>query len=228
MKQIIYLIMIVSISTLVNCSSMMKKEVEVRPITIKVVDDKTNEPLAGIIVYRAVEAAYGENRMLFGLLPKPEPKIHDRVILTEEGETDNNGIIVFQTKKVLIKKKEILYTENVFINLEPNLDEISKDTVVLALGKDVNKDDKIINLYKYTLRTFFYPDRKEEFLTNPNNTYKGVYIFSPEWEISAADFEYDKQQNLKNRYFYKIGISEGILKEEEYIVIRLQRKKNTQ
>ncbi len=74
MKQVIYLIMIVSISTLVNCSSMMKKEVVVRPITIKVIDDKTNEPLAGIIVCRAVEAAYGENRMLFGLLPKPEPK----------------------------------------------------------------------------------------------------------------------------------------------------------
>jgi hypothetical protein len=53
---------------------MMKKEVVVRPITIKVIDDKTNEPLAGIIVCRAVEAAYGENRMLFGLLPKPEPK----------------------------------------------------------------------------------------------------------------------------------------------------------
>ncbi|HOM88678.1 MAG TPA: hypothetical protein PLE64_10785 [Spirochaetota bacterium] len=218
MKQIIYLIMIVSISTLVNCSSMMKKEVEVRPITIKVVDDKTNEPLAGIIVYRAVEAAYGENRMLFGLLPKPEPKIHDRVILTEEGETDNNGIIVFQTKKVLIKKKEILYFENVFINLEPNLDAISEE------GKTEWNNDKILILNDI----FFVPNPRDEFLTNPNNTYKGVYIFSPEWEISAADFEYDKQQNLKNRYFYKIGISEGILKEEEYIVIRLQRKKNTQ
>lgn len=218
MKQIIYLIMIVSISTLVNCSSMMKKEVEVRPITIKVVDDKTNEPLAGIIVCRAVEAAYGENRMLFGLLPKPEPKIHDRVILTEEGETDNNGIIVFQTKKVLIKKKEILYFENVFINLEPNLDAISEE------GKTEWNNDKILILNDI----FFVPNPRDEFLTNPNNTYKGVYIFSPEWEISAADFEYDKQQNLKNRYFYKIGISEGILKEEEYIVIRLQRKKNTQ
>ena len=197
---------------------MMKKEVEVRPITIKVVDDKTNEPLAGIIVYRAVEAAYGENRMLFGLLPKPEPKIHDRVILTEEGETDNNGIIVFQTKKVLIKKKEILYFENVFINLEPNLDAISEE------GKTEWNNDKILILNDI----FFVPNPRDEFLTNPNNTYKGVYIFSPEWEISAADFEYDKQQNLKNRYFYKIGISEGILKEEEYIVIRLQRKKNTQ
>jgi len=218
MKQIIYLIMIVSISTLVNCSSMMKKEVEVRPITIKVVDDKTNEPLAGIIVYRAVEAAYGENRMLFGLLPKPEPKIHDRVILTEEGETDNNGIIVFQTKKVLIKKKEILYFENVFINLEPNLDAISEE------GKTEWNNDKILILNDI----FFVPNPRDEFLTNPNNTYKGVYIFSPEWEISAADFEYDKQQNLKNRYFYTISISKGILKEEENIVIRLQRKKNTQ
>ncbi|HPK44338.1 MAG TPA: hypothetical protein PLV62_05105 [Spirochaetota bacterium] len=218
MKQIIYLIMIVSISTLVNCSSMMKKEVEVRPITIKVVDDKTNEPLAGIIVCRAVEAAYGENRMLFGLLPKPEPKIHDRVILTEEGETDNNGIIVFQTKKVLIKKKEILYFENVFINLEPNLDAISEE------GKTEWNNDKILILNDI----FFVPNPRDEFLTNPNNTYKGVYIFSPEWEISAADFEYDKQQNLKNRYFYTISISKGILKEEENIVIRLQRKKNTQ
>ncbi len=197
---------------------MMKKEVEVRPITIKVVDDKTNEPLAGIIVYRAVEAAYGENRMLFGLLPKPEPKIHDRVILTEEGETDNNGIIVFQTKKVLIKKKEILYFENVFINLEPNLDAISEE------GKTEWNNDKILILNDI----FFVPNPRDEFLTNPNNTYKGVYIFSPEWEISAADFEYDKQQNLKNRYFYTISISKGILKEEENIVIRLQRKKNTQ
>jgi len=197
---------------------MMKKEVEVRPITIKVVDDKTNEPLAGIIVCRAVEAAYGENRMLFGLLPKPEPKIHDRVILTEEGETDNNGIIVFQTKKVLIKKKEILYFENVFINLEPNLDAISEE------GKTEWNNDKILILNDI----FFVPNPRDEFLTNPNNTYKGVYIFSPEWEISAADFEYDKQQNLKNRYFYTISISKGILKEEENIVIRLQRKKNTQ
>ena len=213
MKQIIYLIMIVSISTLVNCSSMMKKEVEVRPITIKVVDDKTNEPLAGIIVYREVEAAYGENRMLFGLLPKPEPKIHDRVILTEEGETDNNGIIVFQTKKVLIKKKEILYTENVFINLEPNLDEISKDTVVLALGKDVNKYDKITNLTNYTIRTLFNHDSKQKFLINPNDNYKGVYIFSPEWEIRACDFEYDRKYNLESKYFDIISISEGILKE---------------
>ena len=225
MKQIIYLIVIVSMSTLVNCSSMMKKEVVVRPITIKVIDDKTNEPLAGIPVYRVVEAAYGENRMLFGLLPKPEPKIHDRVILTEEGKTDEGGNIVFAPKVVYIKKKEILYTESVFINLEPNLDEISKDTVVLALGKDVNKYDKITNLTNYTIRTLFNPDSKQKFLINPNDNYKGVYIFSPEWEIRACDFEYDRKYNLKSKYFDIISISEGILKEEENIVVKLRHKK---
>jgi len=118
-----------------------------------------------------------------------------------------------------------LYTESVFINLEPNLDEISKDTVVLALGKDVNKYDKITNLTNYTIRTLFNPDSKQKFLINPNDNYKGVYIFSPEWEIRACDFEYDRKHNLKSKYFDKLGISEGILKEEENIVVKLRHKK---
>lgn len=214
MKQIIYLIVIVSMSTLVNCSSMMKKEVVVRPITIKVIDDKTNEPLAGIPVYRVVEAAYGENRMLFGLLPKPEPKIHDRVILTEEGKTDEGGNIVFAPKVVYIKKKEILYTESVFINLEPNLDEFSEET------KEKYNDDKML-----ILNDLFFGPLPDEGLINPNDNYKGVYIFSPEWEIRACDFEYDRKHNLKSKYFDKLGISEGILKEEENIVVKLRHKK---
>jgi len=214
MKQIIYLIVIVSMSTLVNCSSMMKKEVVVRPITIKVIDDKTNEPLAGILVYRVVEAVYGENRMLFGLLPKPEPKIHDRVILTEEGKTDEGGNIVFAPKVVYIKKKEILYKEHVFINLEPNLDEFSEET------KEKYNDDKML-----ILNDLFFGPLPDEGLINPNDNYKGVYIFSPEWEIRACDFEYDRKYNLKSKYFDIISISEGILKEEENIVVKLRHKK---
>jgi hypothetical protein len=193
---------------------MMKKEVVVRPITIKVIDDKTNEPLAGILVYRVVEAVYGENRMLFGLLPKPEPKIHDRVILTEEGKTDEGGNIVFAPKVVYIKKKEILYKERVFINLEPNLDEFSEET------KEKYNDDKML-----ILNDLFFGPLPDEGLINPNDNYKGVYIFSPEWEIRACDFEYDRKHNLKSKYFDKLGISEGILKEEENIVVKLRHKK---
>ena len=38
--------------------------------------------------------------MLFGLLPKPEPKIRDRIALKSSGTTNSKGEIVFKEKNV--------------------------------------------------------------------------------------------------------------------------------
>ncbi len=238
MKGIIYIMSIIAIFT--QCSSYGKKAVMVRPITIKVVDEKTNTPLSRIKVYRVVKVELPSNSILFGLIPSPSPPLEDRVVLTEEGETNEDGYIVFYSKKVYIRKKGFLLDESIYINIEPNWEVLSLENEIKIVNeqkeykeyvrRDFKTEEEKYNVYKILILDGcvlgqFFSSKDEKYLINPNNTYKGVYLFSPIWEIPTEDYLFDERHNSKSKYFDKISISKGILKDKENVVVKLKRKK---
>lgn len=185
-------------------------EEKVRPIKIKVIDSKTNLPLSNMRIYRVVEVFENVNTMLFGLLPRPEPKIKDRVVVKNSDFTNSEGVVVFGEKTIVMGKKEQLYKERVFINIEYDQ---SKTKYPIPDDEEAKYKDEIDKLND----CFFSPISCDEILSNINKKYKGAYVLSPFYEFPAGDYKW-----AEAIHFSWIRVSKGILKDQEEIVIKLK------
>lgn len=196
---------------IIGCSTWGKKKVEVRPITVKVVDEKTGKPIVGLPVYRIVQVYYGDYKRLFGVIPTPEGKIVDRVVLKQNASTNEEGIITFEKEEVVVKKKEDLYKERIIINIQPTEEHL----------QEILKEEEI-DVYDVLNEMFFYPGGDiQKYLTNPDYRYKGIYMLSMSYLIDKEDI------NIVNyEKFDWVQISYGLKKEKEEITIKLRRNSN--
>lgn len=174
----------------------------VRPIRLRVVDAYSGNPLSNITVYRIVDAYENINTMLFGILPRPEPKRKDRIVITESAITDENGYVHFVKKEVILREREDLLREKIIINLIVNR---------------ICKFQKNENLFLILYDCFFEPISCDRCVENINKKYKGAYVLSPCYEFIPEDYKFSETV-----HFSWIRINKGILKPSENIVIKLK------
>lgn len=117
------------------CFSPGAREVEVRPVRVRVVDAATKQPLEGVPVVYALQAMVMRDRIL-GIVPVPlEPDIGPRLVHKERGATDASGDVVLTGGKVPLRGNERLYESFLLVNLGVDL----KDRIAqLALDAELS------------------------------------------------------------------------------------------
>ncbi len=99
------------------CFSPGAREVEIRPVRVRVVDAATKQPLEGVPVAYALQAMVMRDRIL-GLVPVPiEPDIGPRVVHKERGATDASGDAVLPGGKLSLRGNERLYESFLLVNV---------------------------------------------------------------------------------------------------------------
>jgi len=102
-----------AVVVLLFASCMFGRTKEIRPLTIKVIDSLTKEPIEGAVVYYRLRG-YRQ----FSPLGLPLPHTVYRVIMMEKTYTDENGVVIFPRRRIWLEAFEHFYAEAVFINLE--------------------------------------------------------------------------------------------------------------
>lgn len=140
---------------------------KLRPVSVKIVDARSKEPLSGIVVhYLVVRATYRTSTL--GVLPPVEPLAEQSIVSKLTAATDGNGEVHFSgvvvpLRTYLIRPREDrVDSEMFFINLEPS-DEARKR---------LSFSDRENDTYELLFRTL--PDLKR--VTRPNEKYRGYLL----------------------------------------------------
>jgi hypothetical protein len=98
------------------------RDVQVRPLRVRVVDAATKRPLEGVPVSYALQAMV--MRRVLGLWPAPiAADIGPRVVAKVRGTTDAAGEVELRAGTVRLRADERLYEEFVLVNLEVDMAE---------------------------------------------------------------------------------------------------------
>lgn len=147
----------------------MKKDVKVRPVKLKVIDKETKQPLSGIKVIYILRSFIRKNKILFGLLPRPEPRDDKTIEIYKEYTTDDKGELFLEEKILKLKKKENIFDETIFINLD-----LSPKMI-----EELSISDKSRKIGYIILNKIFLT---KEHYVNPLKEYKGHIIVSEPWK----------------------------------------------
>lgn len=193
-------IVLIAVLLLAGCA----KQVNIRPINLKVIDKTTKEPIENLVVYYVLQVYSAKNTFMF--IKLPEPKQKTRTIIQQEVRTDKKGEVKFKGSELVIGRNENIYEENIYLNLDINTEKIDYE--------DHKKKDKLTNFnYYFSL----YATDSDKFF-NTNKQYKGYQIKSTTWGLIPEDWGgtvRDKFDVLFN--------SQGLLKSEDDFVIELKR-----
>ncbi len=178
----------------------MKKEITVRPVSIKVIDSKTKKPLEGIGVIYTLRSFVRKNKILF-ILPNPLPRDIEKFEVIENYVTDSNGELRIKKRKLKLKKKEWLYAETIFVNLD--------------FPEKATKRYGIKNIEEKISFMVAFIDGLDEDYRNPIKTYSGCVIFNYSWELDNRIQEWPVGYTIWNGKTFQ--------KEKEEFVIELKR-----
>lgn len=179
---------------------------QVRPITIKVIDKETKMPLRDIPVYYGVISLRSNPKILF-VIPNPEP---DTFIfqITDKAYTDASGVVSFSPHTLLLRKSEKIYEELVYINLD--LSEWSRKAY-FWIGKGN------INWTIQAIRSCGIGFKERDFM-NPFKDYRGFYICSANWIFNSSEYATNRGEVADIMWN-----SKGLLEKDQSFVIELER-----
>lgn len=102
-----------------GCSSPQPRAVEVRPITVRVVDAVTKAPLSDVPIAYVLHT-YVSRPSALGIVPNPEG-IGQRLAYRARGRTDRRGEATFSGGSLQLRADERLDDEVVLVNLEVDM-----------------------------------------------------------------------------------------------------------
>lgn len=115
MKQMVYMLSLLVV--LSGCAHADQKIV-VGSITLKILDDETNEPVSGVAVYSECKTA--RPRFFLGM-----PLLDNGVFSTcfeQKYVSGSDGLVIIPERMKTGQKRERLYAETYWINIEKNAD----------------------------------------------------------------------------------------------------------
>ncbi len=200
-------ILFVALSLLSGCSLIRKKDIEVRPITLRVVDHETGSPLEGIPVI------YSLDKYQVSILPFPfamiymESPYYDEDSIVESGEflTDEKGEVHIPAKHFRYNERTHIGYEIFFINLHPNKQG----------GGEKEFDRMLFDMLYWDSRHF-----DPAYYYTPVPSHRGYYI-------EIMNFEGDTSQfGLLNKELsdYLYLDAQSFQKNEEVIKVYLRRR----
>lgn len=107
-----------------GCSSSSPKMVELRPLTVRVVDAATKAPLAGVPVSYVLRTMVMREAWV-GIIPNLEPNIGPRPVYRQRAHTDAHGEATFWVGQIRLRGDERLDEELVLINLTVDMSQSS-------------------------------------------------------------------------------------------------------
>jgi hypothetical protein len=197
-----FILLMLSILSLSFCSC---TRLQVRPITIKVVDRETKSPLANIPVYYGLESVREEPKILF-IIPNPSP-LTSKIEMGEKAYTNNSGEVSFGPHDFLLRKSERISQELIYINLDLN------DRTKKAHFK-VNLHD---NRNMLTLLRSYGTGFSRINMVNPSAGYRGSFVsITEDRQTEGARVEQKELADITR----KPG---GLQEKEQFLVIELGR-----
>lgn len=142
--------------------------INLRPVNIQVIDEKTGKPIEGIIINHIVLRETQRTAGLGGL-PPVESYVKSEIVVKQSSQTDENGKVTFEPGNIKLRnyyirsRVDVIKSELFFINLTPS------DTArsYLSYNKNENPD-------KYELLDRNLPEL--DLTINPNKKYKGALL----------------------------------------------------
>jgi hypothetical protein len=171
---------------------------KIRPITIKVIDAQTREPLRGIVVHRLVLRGTFRTSFLW-VFPPIEPLVETSIASRKSGYTDDNGEASFEGVEVSLAeywfrpRVDRIDSEIILVNLEP-----SEEAERWYAPEKIDKYE-ILHRSLPNLERLVHPDKK----------YKGYWLGSAdireahgrEQERASVSFRPDDFQGETGVYF---------------------------
>lgn len=115
-----HLRLLILAALILGCDSGRAKSTSKPPLTIRVVDSRTQQPIAGAPVAYAVESYVTRPKML-GFIPRPDPTLGYRLTKKLRGTTDARGEVVFGVEDLRLPQYEEVVGELVFVNVRVDM-----------------------------------------------------------------------------------------------------------
>lgn len=187
------------------------KKIDIRPITVRIVDEGTNKPIENIQVYYAVDAYMQKKKRVWIFFPNLETRGRSRFLVKEREFSNRDGEVYFHATNQSLDENEIVEHEFIYINIDIDMNHPDVKLISSIKGATLSN----LDILKDELLTY-NPGKK--FFLNSNPSYKGFYVMStyrnqgpddcgsPQWDI----FDYN-------------CIGEGLKKNREEITVKLPK-----
>lgn len=205
------------------CGSAGNSLRSVRPITVKVIDAKTKEPLKGVSVYYALQTIVFQ-KYIFLIIPNLEPDIGPKTAHKEHKYTDEKGEAVFFVEDFRLPNNERLEKEFMFINLDVDMKSSRalswKETLESSLSSGrVRKEGPVDNID--VMEKMVWEDQavRNQNLVLPNPKYRGIYLISHLYRPSEGFRDWTKAGDKFNVRHNFSSLGKGA----DSVVIELER-----
>lgn len=205
-------------------ASAEKRLASVRPITLKVIDARTKEPLNGISVYYAIQTIVFQ-KYIFLIIPNLEPDIGPKIAYKEHKYTNERGEVAFQVNDFSLPKNERLDKELIFINLsvdmaQPRAQDIQSNLQYYYSTGRVRRSGPV-DLVDVMDQIVFTEDMagRNKYLILPNPKYRAIQLISLE---SAPHEGFQDWTRPGDKFNVRYNFS-SLGKDSDSVVIELER-----
>lgn len=216
------LVIILLLLALPSCASARRKSLDVRPITLKVVDARTGQPLPGISVHYALETVVFQKYILL-FIPNIEPDIGRKIAYKAHQRTDANGEVTFHVQGFELPGNERLEDEYMFINLDvdmahPRARRRQESIADYYRKTRVKRSGPVDNIdIMYGLRLENSAARIEVF-RNPDPEHKGVILISVASDPNEGRYDWTVE---KDKFRVRWNFA-SLRKEADAVVVQLE------
>jgi len=151
---------------LISCQAQNLKKI--RGIEVQVLDDETNEPLAGICVWYVLQKS------------KPHNFVDSayEIIILRKMETDENGIVIIEPSTVFLGPFQYISSESIFVNIDVN---------------NENNKEKISEHFSFYFLSSHRRTYNDEKIAIPNNNYYPAFVcyFPIDYDYSYTKLQID-------------------------------------
>lgn len=176
------IVIILLLLTLPACaSSWWHKPLDVRPITLKVVDARTRQPLPGISVHYGLQTIVFQKYVLL-FIPSLEPDRGPKVAYKAHKYTDTNGEVTFHVQGYALPGNEQLDEEFLFINVDVDMAHpsarISQESLADYYRNTSVKRSGPVDNVDVMWDLIAEKQARIEVYCNPSPEYEGVMLFT--------------------------------------------------
>lgn len=204
------------------CGSAAKSLHSVRPITVKVIDAKTKEPLKGVSVYYALQTIVFQ-KYIFLIIPNLEPDIGPKIAHKEHKYTDERGKAVFFVDDFRLPNNERLEEEFMFINLDVDMKSSKaiswKETLESSHSSGrARREGPVDNID--VMEKMVWEDQavRNQNLVLPDPKYRGIYLISHRYGPNEGFRDWTKAGDKFNvRHNFS-----SLSKDSDLVVIELE------
>jgi hypothetical protein len=209
--RLIYLITLCFLLLMLSACSLprLPMNYNLRPVSIKVVDSKSNIPLKDISVYQIVDSGIygGCFDLLVGIVTNN--------YYYDQKFTDENGLVSFPLKKLDFTCKEYIWNEHIIVNLDLIPEEYEKIEKLFRNSQTpMNKEQALVLFGVSPLKS----DQRR--LMTINDKYRGYIIYSGEHEMGK-----DWWQGRQKIFTVDIN-NKGLNENEQTLIAPLELKNN--